>query len=265
MRTLLVLLLLLLIPVLAHAQANAPIGQTVQFTSALPASGNGPVIDLTGTAAGAYQWVFTWVDVGTVSAGAIKLQQSTASNFASPTDCIAAQTVTAAGGPTTLTSCTAPYVRLNKSTAITGAGNVTVRLLGFPAGSPSVATLSGSLPAGTNAIGSVTDYSPIIGTGVTAYSGTGATIYTLVGTSGSTSVITASTVWVNFLKLSNITAGAITVTLTDTAGLQEETSFSIPANSTYFAIPPAAWLKFVGLKLYASAASSVNLHLSAVQ
>ncbi len=138
--TWLALVILALTPLQVFAQANAPIGQTVTFTSF---STNGPVVSTTSTAAGVTQWLFTWSTVGTVSAGAIKLQQSTTANFASPSDCIAAQTVTSSGGPTTLTSCTAPYFRLSASTPLTGAGSVTVRLLGFPPGSP--ANFSGTV------------------------------------------------------------------------------------------------------------------------
>ena len=45
---------------------------------------------------------------------------------------------------------------------------------------------------------------------------------------------------VNFMKFINTTSGAVTVSVTDTAGSQAETTFSVPANSTYFAVPPGA-------------------------
>jgi hypothetical protein len=130
----------ILLPILAFGQANAPIAQTVRFTSSGPAAG--PTIDTTTAAVGVYQFVFTWSNTGTVSAGAVKLQQSTDAAFTSPSDCIAAQTVTSSGGPTTITSCTAPYFRLLPSTAITGTGTVVVRVIGYPAQPPLSASIS---------------------------------------------------------------------------------------------------------------------------
>ena len=98
--------------------------------------------------------------------------------------------------------------------------------------------------------------------GTTAYTGTGATVTTLSSTSAT--VITANTIYLGQLSCYNITAGAITVNRTDTAGNQFEVSFSIPANSNYirsYALPE----KMIGVKMWASAASSINCTITATQ
>lgn len=89
----------------------------------------GPVWGLSGT--GITQHMFTWNAVGTVSAGACKLQQSVDFAFTSPTDLIAAVTVTTSGGPTALTTANANYARLNCTTPITGSGTVSFNYIGL--------------------------------------------------------------------------------------------------------------------------------------
>lgn len=98
--------------------------------------------------------------------------------------------------------------------------------------------------------------------GTTAYTGTGSTVTTLSATSGT--VITANTIYIGQLSCYNITAGAITISRTDTEGTQFEVSYSIPANSNYlrsYALPE----KMVGLKLWASAVSSITCTVTATQ
>lgn len=143
MKRLLGLTILLMIPALGWAQfATYPISQTTYFTSSLNTNG-GTVIDTTvAPARGIINHKFSWTVLGTVSAGAIKLQKSV--DKTNWTDCIAAQTVTSAGGPTSITSCVSPYLRLFPSTAITGTGTVVVTYTGYvdaPAVSSSLGTV----------------------------------------------------------------------------------------------------------------------------
>jgi hypothetical protein len=149
MKRLALLVVLVIVALLAeippkgvHAQQNAvnsPAGQVVNFTSTscspgCSASTTGPIIDATqGNTAGVYLHTIVVAVVGTVSAGAIKLQQSGTRDFSSPSDCIGAQTVTSSAGAITLTTCNAPYFRLFESTPITGSGTVTISYLGFKA------------------------------------------------------------------------------------------------------------------------------------
>lgn len=102
-----------------------------------------------------------------------------------------------------------------------------------------------------------------IGAAVTDYSGSGATVLTLSATSGT--VITANTIFIQTLHCFNITGGAITVSRTDTAGTQFEVTFSIAANSNYYAESPNSFVKMVGLKMWASAINSINCVMVAKQ
>lgn len=89
------------------------------------------------------------------------------------------------------------------------------------------------------------------------YDGTGSTVMTLSATSST--VVTASTVLVQGIYCNNTTGGAVTVNLTDTAGVSLATAFSIGANSAPTALVNAlAGIKMVGIKMWASAVSSIN-------
>ncbi len=101
------------------------------------------------------------------------------------------------------------------------------------------------------------------GAATTDYSGTGITVFTLSATSGT--VITANTVYVTMLRCFNTTGGAVTINRTDTAANMFETSFSIPANSNYYAESPGSFAKMVGIKMWASAINSINCIMSGKQ
>lgn len=210
MKKLIVLMVsIFLLQSLSLGQANAPIGQTVQFTSATVA---GPVMDMTSNLAGITQHVFSWVVTGTVSAGAIKLQQSSTPTFASPSDCIIAQTVTSSGGPTSVAACTAPYFRLFPSTALVGTGTVTVRYLGFTANSNSTVRTT---PAAT---GFTTDYN----SGLFSPKQTTDTVVN--------QTVTAVPTLATTILFNNTTTSGATVTAGDgTSNIL--TAFNIPGNS----------------------------------
>src|SRR5262249_7835742 len=97
--------------------------------------------------------------------------------------------------------------------------------------------------------------------GLTDYTGTGSTVTTLSATSGT--ALTANTLYINSIHCWNVTGGAITVTRTDTAANKFDTALSIAANSDKYLETPGSWTQMVGLKLWASAVSSINCTISA--
>src|SRR3990167_1361891 len=128
-------------------------------------------------------------------------------------------------------------------------------------GSPRVTIASDNTAFSVNAIQSTAGATawPVtqtIGTAVTDYAGSGVTVITLSATSGTS--ITTETVYWNMMRCYNTTAGAITVSRTDTAANTFEVAYSIPANSNYYLESPGSFTKMVGLKLWASAVSSLN-------
>jgi hypothetical protein len=275
MKRLALLVVLVIVALLAeippkgvHAQQNAvnsPAGQVVNFTSTscspgCSASTTGPIIDATqGNTAGVYLHTIVVAVVGTVSAGAIKLQQSGTRDFSSPSDCIGAQTVTSSAGAITLTTCNAPYFRLFESTPITGSGTVTISYLGFKAStiqasiispapvSAGASTIPGTgtaLPTaallfnwnGANWVPvNTTDIVPVIpaatatGSGVITYFATGATTTTITASPGQIyglavdDGVGTGDVWV---ELFNAASGS--VTLGNTAPML---SFKVPGGT----------------------------------
>lgn len=151
MKKLLITLGLLLVLVgTSHAQTPA-IQRTFAMTSAATTT-NGTMMVSTG----ASYHTFTWFTTGTVSAGACRLESSVDQTFASPVQVIAAVTVTSSGGPTALTAANANWIRFSCTTPISGTGTVTFNYYGYTTAGAS-ATISGALPAGTNAIGTVSE------------------------------------------------------------------------------------------------------------
>ena len=135
-------------------------------------------------------------------------------------------------------------------------------------GSPRVTIASDNTAFSVNAIQSTAGATawPVtqtIGTAVTDYAGSGVTVITLSATSGTS--ITTETVYWNMIRCYNTTAGAITVSRTDTADNQFEVAYSIPANSNYYLESPGSFTKMVGLELWASAVSSLNCVMNGKQ
>lgn len=119
------------------------------------------------------------------------------------------------------------------------------------AGSPGCTVVSGvtSFPPDTLPIGSwlITDGAVIAGTGVASNG--------------------AATCWVDLVTLSNITAGAITVTAADVRGtpLGFLTSVSIAANSTSVISLPGGMRFEGGVTMLASADDSINVKFRAIK
>lgn len=120
------ILLLLLIP--ASAFAQSPYVQSVTLNQN---TASGPSVGWNMSGRGVTSYMFTWVTLGTVSAGACALVSSTENTFASPSTVIAAQTVTSSGSYTTPTAANANFVRFACSTPISGSGTVTLTMFGL--------------------------------------------------------------------------------------------------------------------------------------
>jgi len=87
-----------------------------------------PILDFTGLTAsgieGANSHRFGWMTVGTVTAGACRMESSPTFSPFTATEVIAAQTVTSSGGPTSAAASTFAYGRIYCTTAISGSGFV---------------------------------------------------------------------------------------------------------------------------------------------
>lgn len=108
------------------------------------------------------------------------------------------------------------------------------------------------------------NYNPL----ATAASGTYTTSYNsgltqLTNSAGT--VLTASTTQVQILYCSNITAGAVTVTIENAAGLDLVTAFSIAANSNVTFVNNQTGIVMVGVNWWASANTSINCYLGGNQ
>lgn len=157
------------------------------------------------------------------------------------------------GSPNSATATIAGTVIVAGAGTAGSAGTAALTIQGISSGVP-VAVTGGSTALPVMA----TD-----GVATTIYGGTMSTLSALTTTSGA--VITALTITINSLECFNVTGSAATVNRTDTAGLQFETSFSIPANSTLYLVSPGAMQKMVGLKMWAGTASAINCVISARQ
>ncbi len=124
MKKLLAFLFIMAAATAAHAQ-NIKVTPP-RFTSSL--NTQAVPINLIGTGVNNHQ--FQWNTVGTVSSGSCALQGS-ADGVTFGTTIIAAQAVTASGGPTTLTAGVYNYVRLSCTTPIMGSGSVTITYFGY--------------------------------------------------------------------------------------------------------------------------------------
>lgn len=126
-----------------------------------------------------------------------------------------------------------------------------------------IVTLTGAAGVPDDASISLGVGSSPLPSGITADYGGTLSIIALLTTTANTS-ITANTVFVGQLSCYNMTAGAVTLNRTDTAGTKFETSFSIPANSNYlrsYTMPE----KMVGVQMWAGTASALNCTLTAKQ
>ena len=125
-------------------------------------------------------------------------------------------------------------------------------------------TTAAGTSAGTQRVTISTEPVTAIVPGVAAlsdYTGTGSTVTTLSATSGTS--LTTNTLYINSLRCHNGTGGAITVSRTDTAGTTFEVTQSIAANSSAYLESPGSWTQMAGLKLWASAVSSLHCTMSA--
>src|ERR1051325_5739163 len=127
------------------AAAGTAEAQVTGLATITSSSTSGPVTNLIGS--GIYYHQITWWVTGTVSTCSVKLQQSATSNFASATDLIAGATCTSNGGPSTLTTGIANYVRVN-ATTFSGSGTLYVRYNGYVqqpgGGSSGVTSITGT-------------------------------------------------------------------------------------------------------------------------
>jgi len=142
--------------------------------------------------------------------------------------------------PTTTTDVNVKQV--NGATVTTGAGTAATAERVVLANEPVVAIVPGT-------------------SGLYDYAGTGSTVTTLSATSGTS--LTTNTIFINSLRCHNGTGGAITVSRTDTAGTTFEVTQSIAANSSAYLESPGSWTQMAGLKLWASAVSSLHCTISA--
>lgn len=98
---------------------------------------------------------------------------------------------------------------------------------------------------------------------VNDYSGTGVTVTTLALSSGTT-VMTASTVDVQEVRCNNFTSTSKNLVMTDTAGnlfsgeVTGTLGFTVPAFGEDYPIPAGSHIRMVGIRMYASAANSIN-------
>lgn len=96
------------------------------------------------------------------------------------------------------------------------------------------------------------------------YAGTGYTVSTLSATSAT--VMTPNTILAQTVMCVNVTGGAVTVTGTDTAGNVVIPTVSIAANAApVFFVNALAGVRLVGLKMWASAALSINCIITGKQ
>lgn len=137
--------------------------------------------------------------------------------------------------PTTTTDVNVKQV--NGATVVTGTGTSVNAERVVLANEPVVAIVPGS-------------------SGLYDYAGTGSTITTLSATSGTS--WTTGTLYINSLHCFNQTAGAVTVSRTDTANNKFETAKSIAANADSYLETPGSWSQMVGVKIWAGTSSAIT-------
>ena len=87
----------------------------------------------------------------------------------------------------------------------------------------------------------------------------------LVALPNSSTALTANTVLAQNIYCHNATGGAVTVTITNTAGTAYVQAQSIPANSTVQLLNGGKGLQMAGIKWNASAAASVDCQIAGYQ